>query len=45
MIGLVGFIMIVDQIKYSKYPVSDQYWITGLIMIGFIASIITMILV
>jgi len=45
MIGLVAAVLIVDQINWSKYPVSDQYWIAGLTLIGFIAAMISMILI
>ncbi len=44
-IGLVGFMMIADTIAWKDYPVSDEYWIAGLVLIGFIASLITMIVV
>ena len=42
-IGLIGFMMIADTIVWSKYPVSDEYWIAGLVLIGFIGSMIAMI--
>ncbi len=44
MIGLVAAVLIVDQIRWSKYPISDQYWMAGLTLIGFIAAIMVMIL-
>ena len=42
-IGLIGFMMIADTIVWSKYPVSDEYWIAGIILVGFIASLMAMI--
>jgi len=41
--GLICTMMIVDQIAWSKYPIADQYWISGLVLIGFIAWIMLMI--
>ena len=43
-IGLVSFMMIADQITWKDYPIADQYWISGLILIGFVASIMAMII-
>lgn len=45
LIGLVATLLIVDQINWSKYPISDEYWIAGLTLIGFIAGMLTMILI
>jgi hypothetical protein len=42
-IGLIGFMMIADTIVWKDYPVSDEYWVSGLVLIGFIASMIAMI--
>jgi len=44
LIALFSFMMISDAIVYSKYPISDQYWLTGLVLIGFLAAMIGMIL-
>jgi len=41
--GLVCAMMIVDQITWKDYPIADQYWISGLVLIGFIAALIAMI--
>ena len=41
--GLICTMMIVDQITWSKYPIADQYWISGLVLVGFIAWIMLMI--
>ena len=43
-IGLVSFVMIADQIAWKDYPIADQYWISGVILIGFVASIMAMII-
>ena len=43
-IGLVATILIVDQITWSKYPISDEYWIAGLTLIAFLAGMIAMII-
>ena len=34
-----------DQLRYKDYPIIDQYWISGLILVGFIASLIAMIFI
>jgi len=44
MIGLIGALIIIDQINWSKYPISDEYWIAGMILISFLAAMIVMIL-
>ena len=45
LIGLFAALLVEHQIRYAKYPISDEYWIAGLLLIGFIASLMTMILV
>lgn len=42
-VGLVCAMMIVDQITWKDYPIADQYWMSGLFLIGFIAWIMLMI--
>jgi len=44
-ICLFTFLMIKDAIMYRNYPVSDEYWIAGLTIIGFLAAFISMILI
>ena len=44
LIAIFSFMMISDAIVYRNSPVSDQYWLTGLIIIGFLAGMISMIL-
>lgn len=44
-VGLVGFMMIADTIVWKDYPVSDEYWVAGLVLIGFIVSLMAMILI
>ncbi len=43
-IGLFAFLMIKDVIVYKDYPISDEYWLTGIFIIGFLAAMISMIL-
>ena len=45
LIGVFGFMLVEDQLIHKDYPISDQYWIAGLILIGFTASLITMIMI
>jgi len=45
LIGVIGFMLVEDQLIHKDYPIIDQYWMSGLILIGFIASIITMMLI
>ena len=45
LIGVFGFMLIEDQLVHKDYPIIDQYWISGLILIGFIASMMIMIMV
>jgi hypothetical protein len=44
LIALFSFLMISDAIVYRNYPISDQYWLTGLCIISFLAIMISMIL-
>ncbi len=44
LIAIFSFMMISDAIVYRNYPVSDQYWLTGLVLVGFLAAMIGMIL-
>ena len=43
LIGLFTLLLVEHQIRYSKYPISDEYWIAGILLIGFIASLMAMI--
>ena len=45
LIGVFSFMLIEDQLIHKDYPITDQYWISGLILIGFIASMMVMIMV
>ena len=45
LIAIFSLMMISDAIVYRNYPISDEYWLTGLILIGFLATMIGMILV
>jgi hypothetical protein len=45
LIAIFSFMMISDAIVYRKYPVSDEYWLSGLILVGFLAAMISMMLV
>ena len=44
LIALFAFLMIKDAIVYRNYPVSDEYWLAGLMIVGFLATMISMIL-
>ena len=44
LIAIFSFMMISDAIVYRNYPVSDEYWLAGLILVGFLASMISMML-
>ena len=43
-ICLFTFLMVKDAIVYRNYPISDEYWIAGLSIIGFLALFVSMIL-
>ncbi len=43
-IGIVAFGMLSDSIVYKDYPISSEYWIAGLLLIGFLGAMIGMIL-
>ena len=45
LIGAFGFMLIEDQLVHKDYPIIDQYWLSGLVLIGFVASMITMTLI
>ena len=40
LIAIFAFLMLSDAIVYRNYPVSDEYWLAGLILIGFLATMI-----
>ena len=42
--GIVCVMMVVDQITWKDYPIADQYWISGLVLIGFIGWMMAMII-
>ena len=44
MMALFTFLMIRDALVYRNYPISDEYWIAGLSLVGFLAIFIGMIL-
>ena len=44
LIAIFAFLMLSDAIVYRNYPISDEYWLTGLIFIGFLATMIGLIL-
>jgi hypothetical protein len=41
-IGLICVLTIADRIIYKDYPISDEYWMSGLIFIGFLAAMMAM---
>jgi|TARA_R110002050_G_scaffold276114_1_gene421300 hypothetical protein len=45
LIGVFGFMLIEDQLVHKDYPIIDQYWLSGLILIGFVASMMAMMMV
>jgi len=45
LIGVFGFMLVEDQLIHRDYPIIDQYWMAGLILIGFAASIVTMTMI
>jgi len=45
LIGVFGFMLVEDQLAHKNYPIIDQYWMAGLILIGFTASIMAMIMI
>ena len=45
LIGVFSFMLIEDQLIHKDYPITDQYWISGLILIGFVASMMAMMMV
>jgi|TARA_R110000823_G_scaffold201338_1_gene332207 hypothetical protein len=45
LIGVFSFMLIEDQLVHKDYPIIDQYWLSGLILIGFVASMMAMMMV
>jgi hypothetical protein len=43
LIALFSFLMVRDAIVYRNYPISDEYWLAGLILVGFLATMISLI--
>jgi hypothetical protein len=43
--SIIAFEMLKDSIVYKDYPISSEYWIAGLLLIGFLGSMIGMILI
>lgn len=44
LIAIFSFLMIRDAIVYRNYAISDEYWLTGLVLVGFLATMIALIL-
>ena len=43
LMGLFTALLVEHQIRYANYPISDEYWIAAIFLIGFIASLSAMI--
>ena len=44
LVFLLSTAVLIEKIKYKNYPVTDEYWISALILIGFLVSIAGMII-
>ena len=45
MIGITAFMVAKEAIIYKDYPVTGEHWLIGLIFIGFLTALISMILI
>ena len=44
LVFILSVLVLIERIKYKDIPITDEYWISALILIGFLVSICGMIL-
>ncbi len=45
MMGIIAFMVAREAIIYKDYPVTGEHWLIGFTFIGFLAALISMILI